>query len=894
MPDRPTIHYVLSTHWDREWYQPFQDYRHRLVKLLDRVIDGLRDGRLDGPFTCDGQAIILDDYLEIRPEYRELVRQLVKERKLIVGPWYVLPDEWLVSGEAMIRNIELGRRIAREYGAEPSDAGFVCDLFGHVSQLPQILAGFGATGALVWRGIDLPDQSCVFRWRSPDGSELIAYRFGKDGYCDFAVKARGLWSQQPPTVDSIRAWLTEELARSRVGVALAFDGADHIEWDPRVSEVLRQLKEGNEFVVKHTTLDTFIADLNAKRGEVPKVVTGELRQPGTLPFSQDHQWLIPGVLSSRVWIKQQNDECTSLLTQWAEPMALLASRAAGVEYPAGFLDVAWRTLLQNHPHDSICGCSIDEVHQDVEYRFRQVRQIAQRLRRDACGRVAASIEPKPTKDELRVTLYNSAVRDFSGVTTLTLHIPQDWPKFNEFFGFEPKPAFRIYDSAGVEVPYQRLAQDMGRSKFRFFSHKFPQHLRTDDVTVAIEVKVPALGYTSLVVKREPENAVPTRHPAGPLRHTSTGVRFVGEALVVGPVGGDRFERLPLVEFEDAADIGDGWYHGPPVNDEVVTSVAAPRQIAVLHDTPLLQTVRVTTTLNVPGEFDFSSMRRSKQRVPLVIETDYTMRRDTPFVDVVTRITNPAKDHRVRAILPAVAHADTYFADSAFDVVERPVALAADNHTYRELEVETRPQQSWTAVADAKCGLAVVATGLKETAALDQPGRPIALTLFRSTRRTVFTDGQPDGQMLGRELVFRWRIVPLLDGKLDRVRLCKMGQELAAGGSFGGLHVEQFTEADLGQFDPTPSPQPKTASLLRVDGQVVVTSLRQVHDGSIELRAFNPNDEPATLSIAPGVAKFSTAQAVNFDGRPTGAAVAVKDGAARVDVPAKKIVTLRLK
>src|SRR5574341_386192 len=149
------VHYVLSTHWDREWYQSFQDYRYRLFRSLDRVLEGIEDGRLRGAFQTDGQAIPLDDYLEVRPERREEVERLAHTGWLVIGPWYVMPDEFLVSGESLIRNLRLGREVARAYGSEPSNAGFVCDIFGHISQLPQLFAGFGIRGGFIWRGTNL-------------------------------------------------------------------------------------------------------------------------------------------------------------------------------------------------------------------------------------------------------------------------------------------------------------------------------------------------------------------------------------------------------------------------------------------------------------------------------------------------------------------------------------------------------------------------------------------------------------------------------------------------------------------------------------------------------------------------------------------------------------------
>ena len=164
-------HFVLSTHWDREWHATFQDFRYHLVQLLDGVVAGLSDGRLRGPFQTDGQAILLDDYLEIRPEHPQLIGQLARDGKFVIGPWYVMPDLFTVFGESLVRNLRLGRDVARSFDAEPSSAGYVCDMFGHPSQMPQIFAGFGIRAALVWRGLNTIDTRHL-RWRGAAGTEL--------------------------------------------------------------------------------------------------------------------------------------------------------------------------------------------------------------------------------------------------------------------------------------------------------------------------------------------------------------------------------------------------------------------------------------------------------------------------------------------------------------------------------------------------------------------------------------------------------------------------------------------------------------------------------------------------------------------------------------------------
>ena len=376
-------HYVLSSHWDREWYQPFQDYRYRLVQLLDRVLERWQREELFGPFQTDGQAVVLEDYLEVRPERKEQIRQLVKEGRFVVGPWYVMPDEFLVSGESIIRNLMMGRKLARELGGQPSNAGLMCDTFGHNSQIPQIFAGFGIRGGFLWRGTNLIDQH-LFRWRGADGTELPCYRFGKIGYCSYAVQVRAADPKLArPTAEQVeqrlQAFLEEENQKTQVGPLLLFDGGDHMEWDPHSYAVLarhfglngHEAGQPNGYAILHSSLDAYLDGLLPLANDIPVVLEGELREPGLYPLEEDTQWLIPGVTSSRVRIKQANALCENLLTQWAEPLNAFASTALGLPYPQGYLDVAWRWLIQNHPHDSICGCSIDAVHDDMVYRFRQ-------------------------------------------------------------------------------------------------------------------------------------------------------------------------------------------------------------------------------------------------------------------------------------------------------------------------------------------------------------------------------------------------------------------------------------------------------------------------------------------------------------------------------------------
>jgi alpha-mannosidase/mannosylglycerate hydrolase len=259
------------------------------------------------------------------------------------------------------------------------------------------------------------------------------------------------------------------------------------------------------------------------------------------------------------------------------------------------------------------------------------------------------------------------------------------------------------------------------------------------------------------------------------------------------------------------------------------------------------------------------------------------------VEVQTVVHNTARDHRLRVLFPSGAATCTYLADSVFDVVERPIALRTDNHDYRELEVETKPQQSWTAVYDASRGLAVVSAGLLESAVRELPERPLALTLFRSTRRTVMTDGEPDGQLLG-DLTFHYWLVPLR-GAPDRVRLCELGQLLAA-----GRRDAQLRPADVRHYHScTSATLPASGEFLRLEGSAVLSSVRQEGAG-LEVRLFNPLTTPAYVLLHLGeaaAARYHRAERVNLESLPVQPARQVVGAVIDLWLHPKEIATVRL-
>ena len=247
-----TLHVISHTHWDREWYLTFQQFRLKLVHLIDKLLDILAEDPNFKYFMLDGQTIVLDDYLHMRPEMEEVLRKYIKDGRILIGPWHILPDMFLVSPEAHIRNLLEGARTARKFGPK-MPIGYIPDPFGHPGQVPQILRGFGIETAALWRGVsDLPAE---LWWESPDGSKvLLAYL--RDSYSNGA----NLPVHDPMQFTQLIAIARDSLAaHSAVNDFLIMLGTDHMEPSPHTSAAIAYANANlpNTQVI-HSTLPDYV------------------------------------------------------------------------------------------------------------------------------------------------------------------------------------------------------------------------------------------------------------------------------------------------------------------------------------------------------------------------------------------------------------------------------------------------------------------------------------------------------------------------------------------------------------------------------------------------------------------------------------------------------------
>jgi alpha-mannosidase len=371
---------VPHTHWDREWYLPFEQFRLRLGAVVDGILDTLERDASFTSFTLDGQAIVLEDYVEVRPENEERLRALLAAGRLEVGPSFVLPDEILVGGESLVRNLLLGRRVCRRFGVEPSGAGYLPDSFGHPAQLPQILAGFGIRTLLFSRGMgdEIDEVGVVFRWRAGP-AEVSACQM-LPHYDNFA---RLTWYHDAE--ERVRAIVERfgDLVRSagQDEIVLA-NGSDHLPVEPELPAILVGLER------------TFRAGFRIGRyDEHTPSSDGLPVHEGELVGSR-LQNVLRGVNSARIYLKQANERAERRLLS-IEAAAALRTLREEASYPVSDLRLAWRDLLRNHPHDSICGCSCDEVHRDMLIRYEQLDRTLDFVEREALGVGGALVNTLP-------------------------------------------------------------------------------------------------------------------------------------------------------------------------------------------------------------------------------------------------------------------------------------------------------------------------------------------------------------------------------------------------------------------------------------------------------------------------------------------------------------------
>ena len=837
---------ISHTHWDREWYLPLENFRMRLVELMDRLLDIL-DNDPGYRFHMDAQTIVLEDYLEIRPYQKEKLEKYVREGRLLIGPWYVQNDFHLTSGEATVRNLLIGKKIADSYG-DCMMVGYAADQFGLCSQLPQILVRFGLDSCIFGRGYSRGETQ--FYWQSEDGSRVLC-----EWMHEWYNNAQR-FSPDPETALALARMRGEScFAKGKTEDALLMNGVDHLEAQEDLSEIIEKVKPllNSDETFFQDTLPEYVARMKAaiaERGLELNTYTGEFRDLGQIK-------VLTGTLAARVYLKQYNARMQAMLERKLEPLYTTAAVLGVCDYPHDYSEYMWKTLIQNHPHDSICGCSVDPVHAHMMDRFIRVEENAT----DLINRGTTSMMEHLDRMGLENNQYlimntNNTPLEYNGVMEAVVCIPVE----------EDTGAFALTDHAGREVDFEVVRLEKNIVIRMLSGINLPGTKCVNRYTVRYRLKLSGMSYRVLTLTPEPGTLVvePARRKSAFVmenEYLKAHINRNGTVDLTDKKTDVTYEGMLLLE--DRIDIGDSYRYMPEPEDEPILSDDVRARVGVVEDTALMQSRSISYTFKLDREGESGGY----------VDVDFllTLGKGDRSLGVYIRLNNQCKRHRLRLVMPTGIANEINYAGQPYDVVLR-------NRVSEYPDDETHPNTEFVGIDGEGYGFAALNSGLYEYEHMNHPitGKPgtLVLTLLRAVDR--FTGGgavggmgdynfTPEGECLG-EQKYRLALYPYAGDHTEARVAAKAAQFMCLPYTsvqcvdrhkfIGGRPFVQapgmtdFFYRPLENADVVLPHEHKLFTLEDDKGAMVLTACKATHnrDGGYIIRLYNTTSESVEFAI----------------------------------------------
>lgn len=823
---------VSHSHWDREWYLSHAEHNYNLVRFMDRLLDVLEKDKKFRSFHLDGQIIILEDYLEVRPEKTELVKKLIAEEKLKIGPFYILQDEYLISGEANIRNILVGLKECAKFG-KPTMTGYFPDAFGNIGQMPQILLGFGIDNAFFGRGIvpvgydnevvgKADDGYSEITWEGADGSEIIGVQF--PGWYN---NANEIPSEKEACIARLKAIMANCAKAARTPYLLGMNGCDHQPVQADLSRVLKIAEEAGLNVV-HDTLENYISKIRPYRDTFYRF-KGEIEGQNGNGFAT-----LINTASSRNYLKQLNYRAEYLLESVAEPLSVIAEKY-GIAYDSDILYWIWKKLLQNHPHDSICGCSVDSVHEGMLARFRDATDTANSLIQDLGNRLAKKLCPQ----DRGIVAVNCSLSEKSGIAEC----------FVDYRGDESVPSDPVvFDDCGNPVLSE--IENLGKVKvFELPEDRFRQVYEVTRLKVSFFAEVPASSCAVYHV-REREGQVVSGLRAGEMS-------MENEYVCV------RFHQNGTFDLCDKSSgftvKGQNYYSEVGDKGNEYEFIRAGEKFDTLADKADISFVRRTETeIAIRVENRLKQQNGEYMRIKSII----SLSAHDKFVRVKTEFENRWKNHRVRACFACDSKEKSHASAGQFDIVVRP------NEPGPRWQNENNPQRTETFVERPygnNSGAIIAVRGINEYE-VDRTNNATELTLVRCIGE------------LGD-----WFYFPTEGSQCIGDICCEYAVGLYAGGNREQVVAAayDYSRPPLQVFSARGKKETCMPAVMEAKGDAVVSCLKKAENGKGYIcRMFNPFEVEKTVVLD------RKAEIVRMDEKNTGKTV---EG--RVHIAPKQILTL---
>lgn len=719
MFNKPTVHIVSHTHWDPEWYSPFREYQMRLVPLVDKMLNILENNRKYQYFMFDGQISALLNYLEIKPYNRNRIENLVKSGRLLVGPFYILPDEYMVSPEGILRNLLWGIRESKQFGGYMPVA-YLCDMAGHPSQMPQVLNQFNIDTMVAWRGVlGSPGLTkSEFIWKAPDGSKIL-FLVMPFAYVNFGR----LPDDRTETLQIAKNNIKRLLTFASTSNLLLMEGYDHQVPREDIPDLIEYLNANlPEYKFVHSNLVNYAQSVKEELTSDVYEYQGELRATQT-------SFILPGILSTRLPLKKEIRKGEFFLERLAEPLASLADMMGLDSYPKDFLDLAWRIQFNNQFHDVIYGAHVDEVTEEATSRAHQVLQISKRV---AYGSAYLLAKECSRGYEKNIVLINPTPYFLSGTFDFTLRLSLYDSIYNYIlldendkpipFGVEKLQSVRNYLSDRKLIDYAGKGEDIQElSIFAQIDNIPPFGFKVIGID---KVQNTAMGkrlkeqeeitgdFMNIFPSLKLEVKNPVYSGVDFMENAFLKISFSPDGTIVleDKEGGKIYRNFGFIE--DSGDRGDQYLFSPPERNAIV--YPSYTELRKIVSSPLKTIFEVNHCLEIPLGITDDRTARSLEAIHQEVKVTYTLRANTKFLEVKVQMVNRAGNHRLRMGFEVGKEMVFSEAEVFFDVIKRSSHKELDDTFWPEKASLTKPKDRFVFVGNKDEGLIFVDQGwLKE-------------------------------------------------------------------------------------------------------------------------------------------------------------------------------------
>lgn len=724
------VYIVSHTHWDREWYLTREVFRTKLVRLLDGVLDIVENDDSFTSFMMDGQAIAIEDYLEVRPENKQRLTEALRSGKVICGPWYVLPDELLISGESHIRNYLIGSSLTSRYG-KVNQTGYLPDSFGHPAQMPQIISGLGLEAIMFWRGVGFDVKKSEFLWYSPDKAASITALNLPCGYGNVARL------KKQDNINLRLSTMIEQLLEcSTTDTCLLMNGSDHIVAQGNLSKIIEGFnKDNDEYQIKFGKMDDFVDFILPKLSDLQEV-TGELR-------SGDRSMLLGGTLSTRMYLKQYNSLVERQMERYLEPLNVISSLYGIKVVSKGYSDYIWKKILENHPHDSICGCSIDEVHSEMMTRFACTDQLENEMISQCFEKIETSALKQDNKADAQILIFEPTTEGLESYVEIDVDLDKVLVQEVNFaksiiedyeprITHQPLPENVIVKDEDGNIILSRVISAKKDYSTLLTDETAPQIFKVNRLRLGLYLSNLSYGLHTLYIYKDNKNLqIPDNEGFNNIVenefYTVEYIEKDSSFKVKDKETGKIYENIN--RFINMGDAGDEYTYSWPCKDEVITQFCDD-VVCKSYKNNIYERLVVKSSMAIPSSLTEDRKSRSTQKVICDIQVELTIYKGSKRIDFKTIYNNKSKDNRLQVSFPSGVLAKKSKSSSAFAITSRDIDVVIPEN-WMEYPQSTHPTHGFVSVGDDTTGICVASKGLYEYEAVNEAGQTfINLTLLR--------------------------------------------------------------------------------------------------------------------------------------------------------------------